>query len=249
MKPYIPMFFEDLGHSWHVEGERCTGEMTVVDELCRPGTRVVRASVMATVADIVAGGLANVWMAPRIPLTVDLTLHPLAPPVETARLTMLGRNVKAGRTTVINEVVFHDDRGSPVAMSHATFMPSPRPEDVMETVRWGRPPCQPSLHAPILDAIGTRVIEPGVVELDLADYVLQPSGTIQGGALAMMAELAASTLAEAPVTDLEIRFTSAVRVGPARAAASVLGGRLVRVEVRDTGNDDRLATLIVARTG
>jgi acyl-coenzyme A thioesterase PaaI-like protein len=242
------MFFEDLGHSWQVEDSVCTGEMTVVDELCVPGTGILRASVMATVADVVAGGVANLQMAPRIPLTVDLTLHPLAP-ASCSRLTMVGRNLKAGRSTVINEVVFHDEGGAAVAIAHATFMPSPRAEDVMAAVRWGRPPAPPSLTAPILDAIGARVIGPGVVSLDLVDYVKQPSGTIQGGALAMIAELAASSLAEARVTDLEIRFLSAVRVGPARAVATVLGGRLVRIEVRDTGNADRLATLVMARTG
>ncbi|MHB8463394.1 MAG: PaaI family thioesterase [Acidimicrobiales bacterium] len=248
-KPYIPMFFDDLGHSWQVSGNECVGEISVVEELCLPGTQTMRASVLATIADVVAGGVANVKMAPRIPLTVDLTLHPLRHPVDATRLRMVGRNVKAGRTTTINEVVFSDETGAPVAVSHATFMPSPRPEDVMAEVHWGREPAPPRLARPILEQIGVRSLGPGIAELDLVEYVMQPSGTIQGGALAMMAELAASTLAEAPVTDLEIRYLSAVRVGPGRATATLLGGRLVRVEVRDAGNADRLATLIVARTG
>jgi hypothetical protein len=36
-------------------------------------------------------------------------------------------------------------------------------------------------------------------------------------------------------------------VGPGRATATRLGRDLVRVEVRDVGNDDRLASLIFVR--
>jgi acyl-coenzyme A thioesterase PaaI-like protein len=140
------------------------------------------------------------------------------------------------------------DDGSPVAISHATFMPSPRPEDVMAEVHWSRPPTPPNVTRPIFDQVGIRSLGAGAAELDLATYVMQPSGTIQGGAIAMVAELAAETAAEAPITDLEIRYVSAVRVGPARAVATVIGTRLVRVEVRDVGNADRLATLVLART-
>jgi hypothetical protein len=44
-----------------------------------------------------------------------------------------------------------------------------------------------------------------------------------------------------------VRFLAAVRVGPARAAAEVLGGGRVRVEVRDRGHGDRLTATLMAR--
>lgn len=248
-KPYIPMFFDDLGHSWQVEGDECAGEIEVVEEICHPGTQRILVSVMATIADVVAGAVANVQMAPRIPLTVDLTLHPLAPGIETERMRMVGRSVKRGRSTTVNEVTFFAADGSPVAVSHATFMPSPRPEDVMDEVRWSRPSRPGTLLRPIVDAIGVRSVAPGVAELDLHQYVMQPSGTIQGGALALLAERAAQTAVDAPVTDLEIRYLSAVRIGPGRATATSLGDGWVRVEVCDAGNADRLATLVMARAG
>jgi len=43
-----------------------------------------------------------------------------------------------------------------------------------------------------------------------------------------------------------VRYLSAVRVGPARAVAEGLGP-VTRVEVRDAGNEDRLAAVAVVR--
>ncbi len=198
-------------------------------------------------ADVVAGGVANVHIGPRIPLTVDLAMHRTSRR-DVERLTMRARKIKAGRTVTINEVVFLDPAGDVCAISHVTFMPSPRPDDVMGVLRLERPARASTLAGPILDAIGVRLVSPGVAELDLHEYVMQPSGTIQGGAIAMVAEHAAETAAEAPVTDLEIRYLAAVWKGPARAVAAPVGERVLRVEVRDTGSDDKLAALVMAFT-
>ena len=245
VKPFFEMFLNDLGHAWQAGEDECTGTVEVVDELCLPGTTTLRAGVLASIADIVSGALSNRAIAPRIPLTVDLTVHTLRPTTG-ATVAMTARNLKVGRSMIVSETWFEDD-GGPVAVSHSTFMASPRPEDVMERVFWGRAPAPHNLTAPILDQIGARRVSPGVVELDRVPYVMQPSGTIQGGAIALVAELAAESLVDAPIADLEIRYLSTVRVGPARASATLLGDGLIRVEVRDAGNDDRLATLVMAR--
>jgi hypothetical protein len=51
----------------------------------------------------------------------------------------------------------------------------------------------------------------------------------------------------APVpSELEVRFTGAVRQGPMRATATSLGP-WVRIEVVDAGNDDRLVAVAAAR--
>jgi hypothetical protein len=47
--------------------------------------------------------------------------------------------------------------------------------------------------------------------------------------------------------DLDIRYLSAVRVGPGRATAKLLGDDLIRVELRDSGSDSRLASVIIIR--
>jgi acyl-coenzyme A thioesterase PaaI-like protein len=65
--------------------------------------------------------------------------------------------------------------------------------------------------------------------------------------VALLGELAAESLTQRPVLDLDIRYLSAVRKGPGRATAVSLGGGLVRAEVRDVGMDNRLAALVTAR--
>jgi acyl-coenzyme A thioesterase PaaI-like protein len=65
--------------------------------------------------------------------------------------------------------------------------------------------------------------------------------------VAAVAEVAAETAAGSAVTDLDVRFLSAVRAGPARATAEVLGSGRVRVEVRDRGHGDRLTATLMAR--
>ena len=72
-------------------------------------------------------------------------------------------------------------------------------------------------------------------------------GTVQGGILATLGELAAESLwagGEAHlVTDLDIRFLNRVKVGPVRATARrVVSGRrgeVVDVTLFDAGNDMR----------
>jgi acyl-coenzyme A thioesterase PaaI-like protein len=86
-----------------------------------------------------------------------------------------------------------------------------------------------------------------VVLIERGPYVNQPAGTLQGGVVALLAELAAESLTRSRVLDLEVRYLSAVRVGPARTSAVALDDHTVRVEIRDPGNDDRLTTVVMAR--
>jgi len=246
-EPEGHLFLFDLGYAYRVDGGVCLSDITVGDELRAPGSRLMRTSILATLSDVVGGALANRAIAGRVPLTVDLAVHCLAP-VEVTELTMAGRVIKPGRSTVVTETWF-SERGEerPLALSHATFVASPNPADVIE-VYGDAFSTQRRLDRPLPDQLGIRRLQPGVAELDRSAYVTQNSGTIQGGALALLAEVAAESLVAAPLAGLEIRYLSAVRAGPARATAEVLGAGVVRVEVRDRGNEGRLAALVLFRT-
>jgi len=240
------MFVADMGIAYRVVGDTCVGEIDPVPAFRLPDGRV-RASVLATVSDVVAGSLANRMMAPRIPLTVDLTVHALAPAVPRS-LDVVSKLVKLGRTTVVAESWF-SARGSeePFGLSQLTFSPSPKPEHTLE-FQGEKMASPPAFDDPWFEQLGIRILRPGVAELERWAYVMQPSGTIQGGAVAAIIEAAAESAAGAAVTDMDIRYLKAIRVGPGRATATVLRAGLVRVEVRDPGNDDRLATVAIART-
>ena len=127
-------------------------------------------------------------------------------------------------------------------------MASPRPQDLapplLRSMR-----TTGSMTSSFPDLVGVRTVAPGVAEIELVAFVMQASQSLQGGLFGLLAEVAAESLTSAPVLDLDIRYLSAVRVGPGRATATLLGDDLVRVEVRDGGNDNRLASLILVRVG
>ena len=240
------MFLQDIAFSYRVEGDVGIGELEVDEELRIPGTRFVRPSILATRRRRRRRRGGEPALRPRIPLTVDLTVHTFGG-VTVDVVGIVGRAVKAGRSTVLTETTFFDRGGErPIGLSHATFLPSPNAAHEMDFV--GSQEYRASrLIGPFIEQLGVRVLRPGVAELDRVEYVMQPTGTIQGGALAVLAEVAAETLTGQPVLDLDLRFVRAIRVGPGRASAEQVAAGVVRVEVRDPGNGDRLATVALGQ--
>ncbi len=247
--PVVPdmsvLFVNQLGGWYRLDGERCHGEFEVTAEMLGPDGSV-RASILATEADMIGGSLANRASAPRVPLTVDLTVHRIDP-IGVGTIGMVGRLLKVGQRTVVAETAFVERGGErPLVLSQATFMPSPNPVDEQPFVG-DRDVGRPTLARPFVELLGIRVLAPGVTEIDRVPFTMQPTGTIQGGAVAAVAEVAAETATGATVADLDVRYLAAVRAGPARAVAEVLGAGRVRVEVRDRGNGDRLTATLMAR--
>ena len=240
------MFLQDIGYTQAIENGVSRGWLEVTDELRVPGSPQVRASVLATMADVWTGALAGMACEPKLALTVDLTARVVGD-VSGDRLDVVGRLLKQGRTTIVAETdFFHPATGAVVALSHATFVASPRPQDLIGPMVAGRTSAN-ALSGPIAEELGVTVVAPGVAALERGPYVNQPSGTLQGGTVAVLAEVAVESLTGARVTELEVRYLSAVRVGPARTSAVALDHHTVRVEIRDPGNGDRLAAVVMAR--
>ncbi|HZR14327.1 MAG TPA: hotdog domain-containing protein [Acidimicrobiia bacterium] len=215
-----------------------------------PGSDVVRPSVMLTLADILIGSLANEAVLPRITMTADLnvrTLHPLA---ADKPFTGEARVLKSGRTTTLGEATFRSDGDAqPAVLSHGTFIASPRPQDTGFSLRSRGPLHAPpgTMTVPFARRVGCRRVGSGAAEIARRDDLLNPADTLQGGLVALVAEEAACALHDDAVpTALDVRYLSAIRVGPARATAVDLGP-VTRVEVRDAGADARLAAVAVVR--
>jgi acyl-coenzyme A thioesterase PaaI-like protein len=242
------MFLQDIGYTQEISNGVSRGWLQITDELRVPGSSQVRASVLATLSDVWTGALAGMACAPKLALTLDLTAR-IVGDVGGDRLDIVGKLLKHGRTTIVAETDFRDPvTGAVVALSHATFMASPRPQDVIGPLSAARSSGN-ALSAPIAEALGAQVLSPGVVLIERGPYVNQPAGTLQGGVVALLAELAAESLTGSRVLELEVRYLSAVRVGPARTSAVAVDEHTVRVEIRDPGNDDRLTTVVMARMG
>jgi acyl-coenzyme A thioesterase PaaI-like protein len=238
-------FLNDLGGWYELEGDTCVGEFEITAEMCH-SDGLALASILATQSDLAAGALATQSAAPRVPLTVDLTVHRvIAAPVDTYRI--VASVLRIGRSTLVTEVVFTEPGSdSPHVLSHATFLPSPNPShEIPKIIR--RRPHPANLAKPFFEQLDVRIVEGGIAELDRTPYTLQPSGTLQGGAIAALVEAAAQSVEAGVVSDLELRYLAAISVGPGRAIATALGGDLVRVEVRDPGKGDRVAAVAMAR--
>jgi acyl-coenzyme A thioesterase PaaI-like protein len=246
---YIPgeTFIAELGLSQEFQRDRVVGSFEAVPELCAPGRPTVRTAVLLTIADMAAGSISSAATAPRICLTLDLSVRVLGPAV--GHIDVESRVLKSGKNTTVAETLFRCGQDV-VALSLSTFVASPRPGDVMEVPPLSFRRYGPSvLQAPLAEQVGSRLVAPGVAEIDRAPYVMNPAGTVQGGIVALLAELATESLpgVSGVVNELDVRYLSATRVGPARATAVEVGDRTARVELHDPGNGDRLTAVVLAR--
>ena len=247
-------FLSAIPFSFGVSEDNVTaaGDATITEPMRSPGSVLPRPSVLATIADCVAGVPSGLMITPRLSVTLDIVVRLIAPaPGETRgdKLEMRGEIVKQGRSTVAGEVFFYDaGTMKPVAYSYLTFMGSPRPQDHPPAFTRGMRTVG-TMEKPFPEHVGARILEPGVAEITRTPFVIQAAGSVQGGAVALLGEMAAESLTGLPVMDLDVRYLSAVRVGPGRATATEMGQGLVRVEVRDRGREDRLIALAIARVG
>jgi acyl-coenzyme A thioesterase PaaI-like protein len=100
------------------------------------------------------------------------------------------------------------------------------------------------------ERLGAEVVDAPAGELQLAcsPYVANSIGTINGGVLAVLVEVAAEAMCPGrSATDMQIHFLSQLKVGPARTRSSVLRREtdhaVATVEIVDTGNGDQLLAL------
>jgi acyl-coenzyme A thioesterase PaaI-like protein len=243
-----PIFVSDLPFGFELadDGVTMVGDATISDALRSIHSTLPRPSVLATIADCIAGIPACFVTTPALAVTLDIGVR-LVGARAGDQLEVTGEIVKRGRSTVASEIRFLDaETKLLVATSYVTFMASPRPQDQAPPLQRGMRTTG-AMPSPFPDFVGLRVVAPGVAEVDLTPFVMQASRTLQGGVVALLGEVAAESLTGSAVLDLDVRYLSAVRSGPGRATATALSGGLVRVEVRDAGSDDRLAALIFAR--
>ncbi len=240
-------FINDLSFQFHVvdAGSHGTGRATITPGMRSSGT-LARPSVLLTIADCIAGVPAMHASTPRLAVTLDMVVRTVAPAMD-AELDVTSDLLKKGRNTVGSEVRFTNaGTDELVALAYLTFMASARPEDLSPPIPDGMA-FSGSMPVSFPERVGIRAVAPGITELDRRPFVQQASGSLQGGMVTLLGETAAESLTGQPVVELDARFFTGVRVGPGRATAELVGDGVVRVEVRDAGNEDRLAALVVAR--
>ncbi|OAA27896.1 uncharacterized protein UG55_1007224 [Frankia sp. EI5c] len=246
--PPLRRIVAELGLRSEGEGTTRRGEADVIPELCLPGTSLLRTSVLATWADVLAGTVAGQAKRPRVTVTLELEVQVRRAPRVGERVEIVATAIKIGRTVTVCETRFLDGRtGELTALSHASFVVSPNPLHVFPD---GFPkvlPTGPRLTVPLAERVGRTITKPGEVEVPRRPDGLNASGAIQGGIVAFAAEEAVLSLLAEPValSSLNVRYLRQISTGPARATAR-LHGAFADVDIADAGAD-RLATLATAR--
>jgi len=240
----------ELGMSLHLAGDELHGRASVVPEMHVPGTAALRTSILAMWTDVIAGLLVGQVITPRVPVTLELAVDMYRPAVGLSTVLAVGRVLKAGRSVVNVRVDITGADGKPLALGMSSFMPAPdvtlAMPDIAESLRLhelggGR------LTEPFAERVACARRTPGVAALDRTAEGLNASNTINGGLIALAVE--ESVLSQAPggtLSSLVLRYLRPARIGPAVATAE-RHGDLATVEVRDEGNEDRLAVVGTAR--
>jgi uncharacterized protein (TIGR00369 family) len=255
----------DLRFSFeHGDAKRSRAWMPIVPEVCTDLGHA-RAGALATLVDVIGGGLAATAAAPDWIATADLTLHVVrgAPPgsVVEARAEVL----RAGRTTVVIEVALVDDREREIGVATMSFSALPR-RDInpgVGAIRTAGPSTMATdtsyLALPLFDPIGVEVRDPatGSIDVPVTEWTLNSMGAMQGGVVALVTDIAAETGLRAAtgeplvVVDMQLSYLGFGRVGPVRSHVDVLGTAAghgtARIELVDTGAENRRMT--VARAG
>lgn len=233
--------------------------MPVVPELCTDGGGV-RAGALATLVDVIGGGLAATAAHPDWIATADLTLHVVGAATH-GSVAATARVVHAGRTTVVIEVELHNSDGAEIGLATMSFARLPRRADNPDVTTSMTPGpstmalASSRLDDSLLDMLDVRVVDAARGELvaPVGDWSRNSLGAMQGGAVATLIDGAAETAIRVAtpeplvVTDLQITYLALGRIGPIRTRVDVLGmfpgHATARVELTDVGADSRVTTI------
>jgi acyl-coenzyme A thioesterase PaaI-like protein len=111
------------------------------------------------------------------------------------------------------------------------------------------------LTQPLPDALALRILDAdrGEVEVPVTDWARNSMGAMQGGVVAMVADIAAEhalrnhSAAPMVVHDMQLTYLGFGRTGPVRTRTEILGAGAARVEMVDSGAEDRRMTSVSVR--
>ena len=225
-----------------------------VDDHVRGAGAGLRTGGLVTVLDTLGGLLSGLVVLPRWIVTTSMmvTVGELS---HRGPLRVSGRVVRQGRNSVVTGMRVGDegsaDRPVAAAVMTSAVLDPDHVLDFERPVVFPMPPAPTDRRSPE----EFFCIEPGggpVTTLRLEDRLRNPWGMLHGGALAVLADVAACRAVSdqfgAPAAaDTVLHYLRPARVGPIEARTLVVGraGRrpVVRVAMHDVGAEDRLVTL------
>jgi uncharacterized protein (TIGR00369 family) len=232
------------------------GSMPIGDDIRTPGG--IRAALPALLVELVTGQFA---ISLGMIVLSDMTLHLRDRGIGLDAVRAEVKLVRTGRSRVIAVGRIEDLADPSRLVGYGTV--SIAVLGPLDTQLTGPPPVngRPDDPPPILDAMGMYIREDdsACVLAGVHTGVIGPQDRLHGGAQQLMAEAASLAGAakaagtDAVVTgDLSVRFIYPALNGPFVATPTVLSQGdddvLCRVDLVDTGNDDRLVSISTIRT-
>jgi uncharacterized protein (TIGR00369 family) len=245
------------------EKTRCVVRAPVVPEICtdRGG---VHAGVVATLVDLLGASLAIRAIYPDWLATAGLSIYMTRPAIS-GTIVASGTVVRAGQSmnviyVDISEKLNSANPGTSIGNAIMTYSRLPRRKDTIEVEAdsvngMTFAIAGSGLSRRYLDEVGLQILDDtaGIVEIKMTDYVRNSFGAIQGGIVALLADIAGQCAARAATgqplitKDLTLHYLSQGKVGPfltrARMLRKTSDTALTRVELVDRGANDRLLML------
>ena len=244
-----------------LEKTRCVVRAPVVSETCtdRGGVHV---GVVATLVDVLGATLAIRALYPDWIATAGLSIYTIRP-AKSGTVVAFGTVIRAGQSINVIDVDIREESSgtthpsTSIGSAIMTFSRLPRRKDTIEveadSVNGVTFAVEGSgLSRRYLDRVGLRILDEraGDIEIKMTEYVRNSFGAIQGGIVALLADIAGQCAARAATgqplitKDLTVHYLSQGKVGPFRTRARMLrqtnDTALTRVEVVDRGANDRL---------
>ncbi len=210
---------------------------------------------LLALADSIAGLCGGLAALPGWVVSTNLMLR-------TVRRTLVGpiglesTVLRAGRNATVTSVIITDqgDRDALVAdgaLTSAVLEPAGGAPDFPRPLLLVAPPLDPDETPHLREFLGTFAIDPMTLGLEITDELRNPWGILHGGVTAALIDSAGChATGAAATTDCVLHYLRPGRVGPVTATVLPLGrrpdGDLLRVEVRDSGSDDRLMAVAIS---
>lgn len=244
-------FVSALGIEVYADGGKANVRAELDPAMRIPGTDMLRLGILTTFVDFCAGFTPTGPVNP----TVDLRTWLLRAAPTTGVVHLVAEPLKEGKRLYIAEVSIDDgDPSDPFAQARATFVNNKMGDSIPVSQRFGDTP-RPLEVASFDEMFAPRRVDERTIEVDL-----QPTfrngldGTIQGGAQATIAEIAAewalTPYGDFYAIDLDIEYLSRAKTGPVAAVADVdkvsPDGNEARVRVRlvDRGEAGRIVSFV-----
>jgi uncharacterized protein (TIGR00369 family) len=220
----------------------------------------LRTGALITVLDSLGGLMSGLAVHPRWIVTTNLMVT-VAELSHRGPLGLSGRVLRQGRNSVVSALRVVDEGAGDRPVAAATMTSAVLDPGAMR-LDFKRPLVVP-MPLPSGDERTPEdffCIEPGegpITRLRLEDRLRNPWGILHGGALAVLADVAACRAASrsgGPVraaADTVLHYLQPARIGPIEAHTTVVGNdqehSLVRVTIHDAGADNRAVMLASVR--